>query len=147
MKKKVDVSLRQIFLRFFSRGDTTKSSHHLLSYSLMKNIDYDDEENWFHSHDDGTDDKDDEEYETSVYLHSGQLQIQNREQLAAKMGEARQRINESGNIQAKSNQVIASIGRLLQADHSEQTPVISDENRQYGWRREHATTCQEGILP
>ena len=64
-------------------------------------------------HDDD-DDEDDEEYETPVYLHSGNLQIKNREQMAAKMAEARQRITEScsDSIQRKSNQVIVSIGNV-----------------------------------
>ena len=76
----------------------------------MKTVDYDDEENLFRCHDD--DDADDEEYETPIYLHSGELQINNREQLAAKMADAGQRIAESGNIKGKSNQVIGSIGHV-----------------------------------
>ena len=79
------------------------------STPLMKIVDYDDEENWFRCHDDDDDDDDDE---TPVYLHSGKLQIQNREQLADKMTEARQLILErnSGSIRGKSNLVIESIG-------------------------------------
>ena len=77
----------------------------------MKTVDYDDEENWFRCHDD---DDDDEEYETPLYLHSGKLQINNREQVAAKMAEARQRLTERniGSIQGKSNQVNDWIGRV-----------------------------------
>ena len=80
---------------------------------LMKTVEYDDEENWFRCHDD-YDDDDEEEYETPVSLHSGKIQIKNREQLAAKMAEARQSITErnSGSIQGKSNQVIHSIGHV-----------------------------------
>ena len=78
------------------------------STPLMKTIDYDDEENWFRCHDDDDDDDD----ETPVYLHSGKLQIKNRDQLADKMAEARQLILErnSGSIRGKSNLVIESIG-------------------------------------
>ena len=78
----------------------------------MKTVDYDDDENWFRCPDDDADD--DEEYETPVYLHSGKLQIKNREQLATNMAEARQRITErnSGSIPSKSNKVIDSIGHV-----------------------------------
>ena len=75
----------------------------------LMTVDYDEEVNWFRCHD-----EDDEEYETPVYLHSGKLQIKNREQLAAKIAEARQRIIErnSCSIQDKSNQVSESIGHV-----------------------------------
>ena len=76
------------------------------STPFMKTVDYDDEENWFRCHDD-----DDEDEVTPVYLHSGKLQIQNRDQLADKMAEARQLILQlnSGSIRGKSNVVIESI--------------------------------------
>ena len=78
-----------------------------LKYStpLMKIVDYDDEENWFRCQDDYDDD--DDEDATPVYLHSGKLRIQNREQLEGKMSEARQFILErnSGSIRGKSNLV------------------------------------------
>ena len=82
------------------------------STPLMKTVDYDDNENWFRCHDD--DDDDDEEDEPPIYLHSGKLQIKNREQLPAKMAEARQRIIErsSGSVQDKLNEVIDSIGHV-----------------------------------
>ena len=75
----------------------------------MKIVDDDYEENWFRCHDDDDDDEDDE---TPVYLHSGKLQIQNRDQLSGKMAEAPQVIIErnSGSIRGKSNLVIESIG-------------------------------------
>ena len=78
------------------------------STPLMKIVDDDYEENWFRCHDDDDDDDD----ETPVYLHSGKVQIQNRDQLAGKMAEARQLILEwnSGSIRGKSNLVIESIG-------------------------------------
>ena len=80
------------------------------STPLMETVEYDEEENWFRCHDDDLD----EEYETPVYIHSGKLQIKNREQLAAKMAEARQRIIESksDSIQGKSNKVIVSCGHV-----------------------------------
>ena len=120
------------------------SPHVKYSTPLMKIVDYDKEENLFRCHDD--DDEKKEEYDTPVYLHSGKLQIKNREQLAAKMTEARQRIIEtsSDSIHGKSNQVIVSIGKVL-------FKVINQNNkrvwsgkyyRQDGWRREHSTTYQ-----
>ena len=80
------------------------------STPFMKTVDYDDEENWFRCHDD--DDDDDEDEVTPVYLHSGKLQIQNRDQLSDKIEEARQIILErnSGSIRGRSNLVIESIG-------------------------------------
>ena len=42
---------------------------------LMKTVDYDDEDNWFSWHDDADHDDD----EIQVNLHSGKLQIQNRD--------------------------------------------------------------------
>ena len=73
------------------------------STPLMMPVDYDQEENWFRfNYDDDYDDVEDEE--TPLYLHSGKLQIQNRDQLADKMAEARQLILErnSGSIRGKS---------------------------------------------
>ena len=87
------------------------SAHVKYSTPLMKTVDYDNDENWFRCHED--DDEQEEEYEPPVYLYSGNLQIKNREQLAAKLTEARQRIVErsSDNIHGKSNHVIDSIGQ------------------------------------
>ena len=58
------------------------------------------------------DDEDDEHHGTSVYLHSGKLQVRNRGQLAAKMEEAKQLIlqKHNGPIQGKTNLVLESIG-------------------------------------
>ena len=82
------------------------------STPLMKTVDYDEEEKWFRCPDDDDDHDDDDE--TPVYLHSGKLQILNRNQLAARMAEARQIILErnSGSIRSKSNVVIDSIGTV-----------------------------------
>ena len=57
-----------------------------LRYStpLMRTVDYDDEYNLVRCHDDDIDD-DEEEYETPIYLHSGKLQIKNRQKLSGKM--------------------------------------------------------------
>ena len=81
------------------------------SKPLMKTVDNDEEENWFRCQGEDDDD-DDEDHATPVYLHSGKLQIQNREQLVDKMAEARQLILErnSGSLRGKSNLVIESIG-------------------------------------
>ena len=75
---------------------------------LVKDVDEDDEEQWFDLHDD-----DDDEVRP-VYLHSGKLQIPNTDFLAAKMAEARQIILErnSVSIRGKSNVVIDSIGNV-----------------------------------
>ena len=83
------------------------------STPFMKAVDYDDEENWFRCHDE--DDDDDEDEVTPVYLHTGKLQIQNRDQLSDKLEEARQIILErnSGSIRGKSN-VIDSFGTVFQ---------------------------------
>ena len=103
------------------------------STPLMKTVDYDDEENWFRCHEDDDDDDDDDE--TPVYLHSGKLQIKNREQLAAKMAEARQRISESGNIQGKSNQGIGSIGHdCFKVINQNKLMSTGKQNRHDGWR-------------
>ena len=61
---------------------------------------------------DEDDDAEGEDDETPVYLHSGKLQILNREHLAEKMEEARQIILERnrGSIRRKSNVVSESIG-------------------------------------
>ena len=82
------------------------------SKPLMTTVDNDEEENWFRCHDDDDDDDEDEDDATPVYLHSGKLQIQNRDQLANKMDESRQIILErnSGSIRGKSNVIIESIG-------------------------------------
>ena len=77
------------------------------STTLMKTVDYEDDENWFGcGHDQDNDD------EKPVYLPSGKLPIPNREQLAAKIQEAHHIILErnSGSIRSKSNVVSESIG-------------------------------------
>ena len=53
-----------------------------------RDVDEDDEEDWFALHDD----EDDEHDAKSVYLHSGKLQVRNRGQLAWKMEEVKQLI-------------------------------------------------------
>ena len=82
------------------------------SKPLITTVDNDEEENWFRCHDDDDDDDEDEDDATPVYLHSGKLQIKNREQLADRMAKPRQSILErdSGSIRGKSNLVIESIG-------------------------------------
>ena len=116
------------------------------STPLMKIVDYDDDENWFRYHDDGVDDDDDE---TPVYLHSGKLQIQNREQLSDKMTEARQLILErnSGSIRGKSNLVIESVGDVCfkVVNNANKIERRSNQNRKSRGSRHHATTSQEGI--
>ena len=79
----------------------------------MRDVDYDDDENLIPCHDDEDDDDDeDEEDDRPVYLHSGRIQIPSREQLAAKMAQARHIILErnSGSIRGNSDVKIESIG-------------------------------------
>ena len=74
----------------------------------VRDVDEDDEEDWFGLHDD----EDDEHHAMSVYLHSGKLQIRNRGHLAGKMQEAKQLIlqRNSSPIRGKTNLVIKSVG-------------------------------------
>ena len=77
---------------------------------LAKDVDEDDEEHWF----DLQHDEDDDDEVSPVYLHTGKLQIPNRDYLAAKMTEARQIILErnSVSIRGKWTVVIDSIGNV-----------------------------------
>ena len=76
---------------------------------LLKTVDNDEVENWFRCHDDDDDDDDDER---PVYLHSGKLQIQNRDRVSDRIAEARQVLFESNSvsISGKSNLGFESIG-------------------------------------
>ena len=73
-------------------------------------VDDDDEEDCFGLHDD----EDDEQDATSVYLHSGKLQVRNRGQLVGKIEEAKRSILQKNNgpIRGKTNLMIESIGDI-----------------------------------
>ena len=83
------------------------------SPEMMRDVDYDDDENLFPCHEDEDDDAaDDDDDDSPVYLHSGRFKIPSREQLAARIAHARHIILErnSDSIRGNSNVMTESIG-------------------------------------
>ena len=119
------------------------------SPQLMMTVDYDDEDNLFPSHDDEDhDDDDDDEDVSPVYLHSGRTQIPNREQMGARMAEARHIILErnSGSIWGNSNVVIDSIGDVcFKVINNSKLKWTHNNIRQGGRSRDLSSTSHKGI--